>query len=123
MEDHENEYNKITNPSIKKTLHKGKNKNILSLEEEEKIYRWIDEQNNSGIPINYFDVLNYVLSVEINFLEGRSYLINIKLIFRLLNRKGYKKRCVRHRGQEISDNTLKEYEKFLYDIIKIKETI
>ena len=52
VEDHENEYNKITNPSIKKTLHKGKNKNILSLEEEEKIYRWIDEQNDSGIPIN-----------------------------------------------------------------------
>ena len=90
--EHENDYNKITNPSIKKTLHKGKNNKILSLEEEENICRWIDEQNVSGIPINYSDVLNYVLSIENNSLKGRSYLTNIKLISRLLHRKGYKKR-------------------------------
>ena len=104
--EHKNDYNKITNPSIKKTLHKGKNIKILSLEEEENICLWIDEQNDSGIPINYSDVLNYVLSIENNSLKGRSYLTNIKLISRLLHRKGYTKRCLGHRGQEISNKRL-----------------
>ena len=38
-----------------------------------------------------------------------------------MHRKGYKKRWVGHRGQEISNNALKDCEKFLYDIIKLRK--
>ena len=40
---HEKEYLQITNPSNKKTLHKGRCEQILSKEEEENICLWVDE--------------------------------------------------------------------------------
>ena len=58
--------------------------------------------NDIGVPINLTDVLNYILSLENNSLKGRSKLTNIKLISRLLKRRGYTKRTVGHREKEIS---------------------
>ena len=39
-------------------------------------------------------MLNYALSLENNSLKGSKYLTNLKVISRLLKRKGYTKRCV-----------------------------
>ena len=38
-----------------------------------------------------------------------------------MHRKGYTKRCLGHRGQEIYNNALKDCEKFLFDIIKLRK--
>ena len=65
------------------------------MEEEETICRWIDEQNDNGIPIYLTDVLNYILSLENNSLKRRSKLTNIKLISRFLKNRGYTKRMGR----------------------------
>ena len=103
---HEKEYLQITNPSIKEILHPGRKPQLLTKEEEENICRWIDEQNDNGVPINLTDALNCILSLENNSLKGRSKLTNIKLISRFLKIRGYTKRTVGHRGQEISLNAL-----------------
>ena len=38
-----------------------------------------------------------------------------------MHRKGYTNRCLGHRGQEIYNNALKDCEKFLFDIIKLRK--
>ena len=65
------------------------------MDEEENIYRWIEEQNDNGIPIYLTDVLNYILSLENNSLKRRSKLTIIKLISRFLKNRGYTKRMGR----------------------------
>ena len=44
-----------------------------------------------------------------------------QLIFRLIKKKGYTKRIVGHRGQEISKTAMKDCDKFLFDIIQLRK--
>ena len=50
---------------------------ILTAEEEENICRWIDDQNDSGIPLSLNDILDYSLSIEDSPLKERNKLANI----------------------------------------------
>ena len=63
----------------------------------------------------------YVLSLENSSLKGRKELTNIKLISRLLKRRGYSKSTVGHRGQEISTNSMKDCDTFLFEIIELRK--
>ncbi len=59
--------------------------------------------------------------MENNSLKGRSKLTNIKLISRLLKRRGFTKKTVGHRGQEISLKAMKDCDKFLKEIIYLRK--
>ena len=39
----------------------------------------------------------------------------------MIKKKGYTKRAVGHRGQEMSKNAMKDCDKFLHDIIQLRK--
>ena len=61
LEIHEKTYEKINNPSYKKTLHQGIYSKIFTSEKEENIRRWFDDQNDSGISLSLNDIIDYSL--------------------------------------------------------------
>jgi hypothetical protein len=96
-------------------------KTIKYWRDHEKEYKKVINQNDSGIPLSLNDILDYSLSIEDSPLKERNKVANIKLISRLIKKKGYTKRIVGHRGQEISKTAMKDCDKFLFDIIQLRK--
>jgi hypothetical protein len=94
---------------------------LSTSEDEENIFMWIDEQNDNGISLSLYDILEYSLSIDDSTLKDRNKMSNIKLISRLIKKNRYTKRTVGHRGQEISKTAMKDCDKFLFDIIELRK--